>query len=320
MSGPYAPGTPPPYYPMQQPPTPRGGGFGTAALILGIIAVVFSFVPVILHLGFILAVLALVFGIIALRRRIGKGMAGTVLGGVGIVLALTFGTVYGIGTSAPDTAPVQAADATDDGTDKVSVEVPDVVGMSVEEATGALEDAGFASDDSGADAADTVASQSPAAGSAVDKGSTVELTAAVADGSSATQPAPAGSKFDMTNTNRLDGTESDYTQWIDGYNDSFTSSNEYEQPAANMKYVLLTVHVTATTSGVDASSAAYDVALAGTDGSVYESEYLSDVKSMPSVTLGEGQSATGKIAFEVPNTFHGGIVSFGDGSVFVKTN
>ncbi|WP_181435511.1 PASTA domain-containing protein [Curtobacterium sp. MCPF17_051] len=284
--------------------------------MLGIISVVLSFVPVVLHLGFVLGVLALIFGIVALARRVRAGVTGTVLGGIGVVLSLVFGTVYGL-TALQATS---TADATDDAADSAQVEVPDVVGKTIEDGAAALTDAGFVPETSDTDSSAGIASQSPAAGERVAKGSTVRLTPAEADGSSANSPAPVGTKFQMTNTNRLDGTETDYTQWIDGYNDNFTPTNEYEQPDANMKYVVLTVHVTASTAGVDASSAAYDVALAATDGAVYESTYLSDLEEMPSVTLGAGQSATGKVVFEVPNTFHGGIASFGDGSVFVKTN
>ena len=324
MSGPYAPGTSSPF-PMQ-PQSPRSHpakGLATAALVLGIISVVLSFVPVVLHLGFVLGVLALVFGILALARRVRAGVTGTVLGGIGVVLSLVFGTVYGLTAFSSAPSAVQAtsaADATDDAADSAQVEVPDVVGKTIEDGAAALTDAGFVPETSDADSSAGIASQSPAAGQRVTKGSSVRLTPAEADGSSANSPAPVGTKFQMTSTNRLDDTETDYTQWIDGYNDNYTSANEYEQPDANMKYVVLTVHVTASTAGVDASSAAYDVALAATDGAVYDSTYLSDVEEMPSVTLGAGQSATGKVVFEVPNTFHGGIASFGDGSVFVKTN
>lgn len=325
MSGPYVPSTPPPFPPYAPQPPQRGGGGGlaTTALVLGIVAVVLSFIPVLLHLGFLAGIVALVLGLISLRRRSGRGVAGLALGASGAVLALVFGTVYGVAFLSSTDAPVKAATSQESGSasaDVSPVEVPDVVGKSIGEATAALEAAGFKVNAADSSATDPVASQYPAAGSTVNPGSAVALTAAADDGSSASGPAAAGTKFEMTNTNRIDGSTSDYTQWVDGYNDNFTASNEYEQPDANMKYVVLTVHVTAKTSGVDASSAAYDVALAGTDGAVYDSEYLSDVKEMPSVTLGAGQSASGQIAFEVPNTFHGGIVSFGDGSVFVKTN
>lgn len=324
MSGPYAVG-PVSQSPTGQPPQQgaSSGGLGTASLVLGIIAVVLAFVPVLLHIGFVVGVLALVFGIVALRRQNRRGLVGVILGSISVVIALVFGTVYGVaffsslGISSQES---EAAPAATEAAGVAQVQVPDVVGETVADASAALEAAGFDVDTNGADAAATVADQSPAATTSVDPGSTVRLTAAEADGSSASSPAPAGTKFEMTNTNRIDGSSADYTQWLDGYNDNFTSSNEFEQADANMKYVLLTVHVEANTSGVDASSAAYDVALAGPDGTVYESEYLSDVKSMPSVTLGEGQSATGQVVFQVPNSFHGGVASFGDGSVFVKTN
>lgn len=323
MSAPYVPGTPqPPFSPQPRGPRSRDLSLATASMVLGIIGLAIAFVPVLLHIGFILGVLALVFGLVTLRHRLQKSLAGVILGGATIVVSLLFGTIYGVALISAGGAPAASTMAETKAAEVAEaapVEVPDVVGKTVDQATDLLEAAGFRVAGSG-EAADTVAEQAPSAGSSVQPGTTVRLTPAADDGSSAANPAPAGTKFQMTSTNRLDGSTADYTQWVDGYNDNFVPSNQFEQPDANMKYVLLTVHVTATTPGVTASSAAYDVALAGTDGAVYDSEFISDVKSMPSVTLGAGQSASGEIVFQVPNTFHGGIVSFGDGSVFAKTN
>lgn len=292
-------------------------------MVLGIVGVALGFVPVVLHIAFILGVLALVFGAVTLRHRIQKSLAGVILGSAAIVISLLFGTIYGVtAIAAADRTSTSVTSTTEasEGASPAPVEVPDVVGSTVDQATSDLEAGGFQVDPGSGGADDTVAAQSPSAGTSVAPGTTVRLTPAVADGSSASSPAPAGTKFEMVSTNRFDGSKANYTQWVDGYNDNFTTSNEYEAPDPNMKFVLMTVHVEATTAGVEASSAAYDVALAGTDGTVYDSEFVSDAKSMPSVTLGAGQTATGEVVFQVPNTFHGGVVSFGDGSVFVKTN
>lgn len=323
MSAPYAPGTPqPPFAPQPRNPRDRSVPLATASMVLGILGLAIAFIPVLLHLGFILGILALVFGLVTLRHRLQKSLAGVILGGAAVVVSLLFGTIYGVASlgAASETA-ASSASATEaaEVAEVAPVEVPDVVGKTFDEATDLLKSAGF-NVGGGGEAAETVASQAPDAGASVKPGTTVLLTPAADDGSSAANPAPAGTKFEMTSTNRLDGSSAEYTQWVDGYNDNFTSSNQFEQPDAGMKYVLLTVHVTATTAGVEAGSVAYDLALAGTDGSVYDSEFITGAKSMPSVTLGAGQSASGEVVFQVPNTFHGGTVSFGDGSVFVKTN
>jgi hypothetical protein len=64
----------------------RGSGFGVAALVLGIIGVVFCWVPV---LGLLLGLLALIFGIVGYARaRGGMSIAGAVLGGITVVIGI----------------------------------------------------------------------------------------------------------------------------------------------------------------------------------------------------------------------------------------
>ena len=72
----------------------KGKGFAIAALVLGICALVFCWVPV---LNWILAILAVVFGIIALVKKATKGMAitGLVLGAVSIIIAFII-SVFGL--------------------------------------------------------------------------------------------------------------------------------------------------------------------------------------------------------------------------------
>lgn len=53
----------------------RKSGFGTAALVLGIIGVVLSFIPIINNIAFILGVLAFIFAIVSLSKKASKGMA-----------------------------------------------------------------------------------------------------------------------------------------------------------------------------------------------------------------------------------------------------
>jgi hypothetical protein len=279
MSGQYDPSTQPSFNPYPPPsPAPRHGrGLGTAGLVLGIVAVVLAVVPGVLYVGIIAGIIAVVFGAVSLRRRVRAGLPATILGGLGVVIALVFAGLYGIASL--DDTPKTAAQA---GSESPSAE----------------------------------GSPSEAAASPTTEDEAPETT----PGSVASNPASAGTKFEMTNTNRIDGSTADYTEWVDSYNDNFVSTNDYEQPDANMKYVVVTVHATASTAGVDAGTLPYDLALSDAAGAVYDSEFLSGVEDMPSVTLGEGQSASGQVVFQVPNEFHGGVLSFGDGSVFVKTN
>lgn len=72
----------------------KGKGLAIAALVLGICAFVFAWVPV---LNWILAILAIVFGIIALVKKAKKGMAiaGLVLGAVSILVAICM-SIFGL--------------------------------------------------------------------------------------------------------------------------------------------------------------------------------------------------------------------------------
>ncbi len=70
-------------------------GLAVTSLILGILAVVFSFIPFVNFFSFILGGLALIFGVIAAvtangvkRRGRGMGIAGLVLGAISLVIAV----------------------------------------------------------------------------------------------------------------------------------------------------------------------------------------------------------------------------------------
>ncbi|MFD7320942.1 DUF4190 domain-containing protein [Streptomyces sp. NPDC059875] len=91
--GPPPAGTPgmPPLLPFQQP----RNGLGVAALVVGIVGVLFAVVPLFFWLGTILGVLGLVFGIIGHSRvrkgeATNKGMAlsGLVLGAIAVVVSI----------------------------------------------------------------------------------------------------------------------------------------------------------------------------------------------------------------------------------------
>lgn len=68
----------------------KHSGFATAALVLGIVAVVLSFIPIINNIAFILGVLAVIFGLVSLIKRASKAsaVAGLILGVVSIAITL----------------------------------------------------------------------------------------------------------------------------------------------------------------------------------------------------------------------------------------
>jgi hypothetical protein len=71
-----------------------GNGMATAALTCGIISLALGWIPVVFAVGLVLAVLAVVFGVIGLRRSrdIGRGrgfaIAGVITGSVGVLVAM----------------------------------------------------------------------------------------------------------------------------------------------------------------------------------------------------------------------------------------
>ncbi|OII64844.1 hypothetical protein BJP40_19340 [Streptomyces sp. CC53] len=93
--GPYGMPFPPPYA------APRNG-FGTAALVLGIVGLVFGAIPVAFVLGGVLGVLALVFGLLGRARarrgeatNQGMALAGVVLGALAIVAVIVWAVFVG---------------------------------------------------------------------------------------------------------------------------------------------------------------------------------------------------------------------------------
>lgn len=90
----------PPVPPQPQQPVPPAGvapsqsnGFAITALVLGIVAFLFGWAG---FLNLLTAVLAVVFGIVALVKRQSKGMAitGTALGGVGLLTSILVGLFF----------------------------------------------------------------------------------------------------------------------------------------------------------------------------------------------------------------------------------
>lgn len=102
-------GYPPPGYGYgQQPYQRRGSGMATAAMVLGIIALVLCWT---IFGGIILGLIAVILGAIAYRRARrgeadgqGRALAGLITGGIGILLA---GALIAIGVSILNTPSVK---------------------------------------------------------------------------------------------------------------------------------------------------------------------------------------------------------------------
>ncbi|PPF78785.1 hypothetical protein C5B96_14175 [Subtercola sp. Z020] len=104
------------------PQPPAGGtgkprnGFGLAALILGIVAIVGSVIPILNIGAALLAVLGIVFGIIGIRRKLTprprrSAVAGLILSAIALVLAVVLAVVYAGAIAAGFTAGLERAAA-----------------------------------------------------------------------------------------------------------------------------------------------------------------------------------------------------------------
>ena len=95
----------------------NSSGLATAGMVLGIIGVVLSFIPIINNIAFFIGILALIFGIIGIVKKVGKGkaIAGIVLGILSIVITLAMQS------------------AVSDAIDETSKELDKITGNSTEE-------------------------------------------------------------------------------------------------------------------------------------------------------------------------------------------
>ena len=85
-------------------------GMGTTAMVLGIIAVVLAFIPVLGLISWLLAPLAVIFGVIGVSRRDaprGQAIAGIATGGVALLVCLLWALVFGAAIA--ESAKQQAA-------------------------------------------------------------------------------------------------------------------------------------------------------------------------------------------------------------------
>lgn len=84
----------PSYLPPSAAPAPRNGA-GTAALVLGILAVVLAWIPFLGFASYALALVGLILGVLGLRRLPrGSAIAGTALSAVGLVSVILATVVY----------------------------------------------------------------------------------------------------------------------------------------------------------------------------------------------------------------------------------
>ncbi len=77
-------------------PTPKKSGLATAGLVLGIIALVTAFIPIVNNASFFMGILAAIFGLIPLFKKasVGKAAAALILGVLAIVMTLVMQSVY----------------------------------------------------------------------------------------------------------------------------------------------------------------------------------------------------------------------------------
>lgn len=89
------------------PSAPRSNGFGLAALILGIVAILGAAFPIINIFSAILAVIGLILGIVGLTRTgapKGTSIAGTIISGVAIVIVIISSIIVSLGLAVLDEA------------------------------------------------------------------------------------------------------------------------------------------------------------------------------------------------------------------------
>lgn len=74
----------------------KKNGFGVASMVLGIIAICFSFIPLISYLSFILGILSIIFAIVSFCQKSSKGFAITGLLVAIVALVIAYGMHNGL--------------------------------------------------------------------------------------------------------------------------------------------------------------------------------------------------------------------------------
>lgn len=84
-------------YPPAAPPAKPGNGFGLAALIVGICALIGAFIPFINYASGVLAVVGIILGIIAITRKNKPkkaGAAGLIISAIALILSIVLAITY----------------------------------------------------------------------------------------------------------------------------------------------------------------------------------------------------------------------------------
>ena len=81
---------------------PQSNGLAVASLVLGILSIVFVWIPFVGLISWILAPVGLVLGLVALSKPVGRGMAiaGTVCSGVGLLGCIGWVVLIGAAAAA----------------------------------------------------------------------------------------------------------------------------------------------------------------------------------------------------------------------------
>jgi hypothetical protein len=99
--------------PPQPAPAAKGSGFAVTALVLGIVGLVFSFIPLVNIVGIILGIIGLIFGLIGIfKSRRTMSIIGSVLSLLAIILSIVISGAFASSVSdAINDAAAQAADS-----------------------------------------------------------------------------------------------------------------------------------------------------------------------------------------------------------------
>ena len=87
---------------------PQGNGLAVASLVLGILSILFAWIPIIGMIAWILAPIGLVLGLVGLSKPSGRGMAiaGSICSGIGLLICLlwviSLGGIVAAGSAAAE--------------------------------------------------------------------------------------------------------------------------------------------------------------------------------------------------------------------------
>jgi hypothetical protein len=146
---------PPPIQPGPNPPA-SNSGLAIASLVLGILACLGSFTPLLNIGAILLGIIAVVLGLIGLKKPAtkGKSIAGIILGSVAVLISIAIFALIGAAANgaanktdaAPAIPPLTSVPAespeVDDPPESSSFTVPNMVGMNLQEAQDLLQSLG----------------------------------------------------------------------------------------------------------------------------------------------------------------------------------